>query len=95
MATNDADELVPFQNVTLMSSTGSALFCEVAGKRVWLPRRHISGKLYCIGDRATLLIRRWVACDRRLLRPPRLCRVSVLAPSMARRRHAAQLHLVR
>jgi hypothetical protein len=96
MATaDDADDLVPFRNVTVISSTGSALLCGVGGKSVWLPRRHISGRLRCMGDRGTLLIRRWVARDRRLLRPLRTGAVSALGPSLLRRRLAGQLHLVR
>jgi hypothetical protein len=96
MATaDDADDLVRFRNVTVISSTGTALFCGVGGKSVWLPRRHISGRLRCMGDRGTLLIRRWVAHDRRLLRPPGTGVVSALGPSVSWRRLAAQLHLVR
>ena len=96
MATaDDADDLVRFRNVTVISSTGTALFCGVGGKSVWLPRRHISGRLRCMGDRGTLLIRRWIARDRHLLRPSGTAAGSVLAPSMARRRLAARLHLVR
>jgi hypothetical protein len=96
MATaDDADDLVPFRNVTLISSTATALFCRIGGKSVWLPRRHIGGRPCCMGDRGTLLIRRWVARDRRLLRPPGTAACSALGPSMSRRRLAAQLHLVR
>jgi hypothetical protein len=91
----DADDLVPFRNVTVISSTGTSLFCGVGGKSVWLPRRHISGRLCCMGDRGTLLIRRWVARDRRLLRASGTAAASVLGPSVARRRLAARLHLVR
>jgi len=92
---DNADDLVRFRNVTVISSTATALFCGVGGKSVWLPRRHISGRLSCMGDRGTLLIRRWVAHDRSLLRPPASVAVSVLGPSMSRRRLAATLHLVR
>jgi len=91
----DADDLVPFRNVTVISSTGTAMFCGVGGKSVWLPRRHVSGRLCCMGDRGTLLIRRWVARDRHLLHPPETVAVSALGSSTARRRLAAQLHLVR
>ena len=92
---DNADDLVRFRNVTVISSTATALFCGVGGKSVWLPRRHISGRLSSMGDRGTLLIRRWVAHDRSLLRPPARVAVSVLGPSMSRRRLAAPLHLVR
>jgi hypothetical protein len=96
MATTDhADDLVPFRNVTVISSTGTALLCLVGGKSVWLPRRHISGRLRCMGDRGTLLIRRWIARDRRLLRPLGTAAVSALGRSMSLRRLAAPLHLVR
>jgi len=95
MATaDDADDLVRFRNVTVISSTGTALFCGVGGKSVWLPRRHISGRLRCMGDRGTLLIRRWVARDRHLLRPPGTAAVSALGPSVSWRRLMAQLHSV-
>ncbi len=95
MATADnADDLVRFRNVTVISSTGTALFCGVGGKSVWLPRRHISGRLRCMGDRGTLLIRRWVARDRHLLRPPGTAAVSALGPSVSWRRLMAQLHSV-
>ena len=46
MATaDDADDLMPFRNVTVIGSTATALLCGVGGKSVWLPRRHISGRL--------------------------------------------------
>jgi len=92
---DDADDLVPFRNVTIISSTGTSLFCGVGGKNVWLPRRHVSGRLYTMGDRGTLLIRRWVARDRHLLRPPETAATAVLGASMSRRRLATGLHLVR
>jgi hypothetical protein len=67
MATDDADELVPFHDVRVIRSTGPALLCRVGEKSVWLPRYHISGKLWCTGDRGRLFIRRWVARDRNLI----------------------------
>jgi hypothetical protein len=70
MAADDADELVVFQDVRVFGSTPSALLCQIGEKRVWLPRGHITGKLWCTGDRGKLLIRRWVARDRRLIDPP-------------------------
>jgi len=48
-----------------------------------------------MGDRGTLLIRRWVARDRHLLRPPGTAAVSALGPSVSWRRLVAQLHSVR
>jgi hypothetical protein len=90
---DDADDLVPFRNVTIISSTGSALLCGVGGKSVWLPRKHTSGRLWCMGDRGTLLIRRWVARDRRLVSPRGPAAVSALGQSKPWRRLATQLRL--
>jgi hypothetical protein len=67
MARDDADDLVMFQDVTVIRSTAPALLCRIGGRKVWLPRGHISGKLWCVGDRGKLLIRRWVARDRHLI----------------------------
>ena len=69
MATEDAnaDDLVPFKDVRVIMSTAPALLCRIGGKNVWLPRSHISGKLWCTGDRGKLFIRRWVARDRKLI----------------------------
>ena len=96
MATvNDGDDLVTFRNVTVISSTATSLFCRVGSRSVWLPRRHLSGKLWGMGDRGTLLIRRWIARDRHLVRSLRTAAVPTLAPSMPWRRLVAPLHLVR
>ena len=67
MVTHDADDLVPFEDVKVIRSTAPALFCRIGEKSVWLPRWHISGKLWCTGDRGKLFIRRWVARDRNLI----------------------------
>ena len=67
MLADDADELVTFGDVRVIESTAPALLCQIGDRRVWLPRRHISGKLWCTGDRGKLLIRRWVARDRQLI----------------------------
>lgn len=67
MAAHDPDDLVPFDDVKVIRSTGPALFCRIGEKSVWLPRWHISGKLWCTGDRGKLFIRRWVARDRNLI----------------------------
>jgi hypothetical protein len=56
MATADGD-LVPFQDVRVSRSTAPALLCGIGEKSVWLLRWHISGKLWCTGDRGTLFIR--------------------------------------
>src|ERR1700745_1661261 len=68
MPTDDLDlDLVPFQDVRVIRSTAPALLCRIGEKSVWLPRWHISGKLWCTGDRGKLFIRRWVARDRSLI----------------------------
>lgn len=67
MATEDADDLVQFEDVRVIRSTPPALLCRIGGRSVWLPRGHISGKLWCTGDRGRLYIRRWVARDRQLI----------------------------
>ena len=67
MVTNESDDLLLFSDVHVLRSTPPALFCRVAGRTVWLPRGHISGKLWCAGDRGKLFIRRWVARDRNLV----------------------------
>src|SRR5262245_64291630 len=69
MATGSADDLVPFLNVRVIRSTVPALLCRIGQKSVWLPRGHISGRLWCVGDRGKLLIRRWGARDRHLIDP--------------------------
>jgi hypothetical protein len=65
--TDDADELVPFQDVRIIRSTAPAMFCRIGERNVWLPRGHISGNLWSAGDRGKLFIRRWVARDRHLI----------------------------
>jgi len=94
MATEKADDLVPFLDVRVIRSTAPALFCRIGAKSVWLPRWHISGKLWCTGDRGKLFIRRWVARDRNLI--DRHGGAIASAPSLLRRRLLkAHLHLVR
>ena len=92
---DDGDDLVTFRNVRIISATASSLFCGIAGRNVWLPRRHVSGRLCCLGDRGTLLIRRWVARDRKLIHPLAVAPDPPLGPSMPWRRLLAPLHLVR
>ncbi len=67
MVRDNADDLVPFQDVSVIRSTAPALLCLIGEKSVWLPREHISGRLWCTGDRGQLFIRRWVARDRHLI----------------------------
>jgi hypothetical protein len=66
----DADDLVEFRRVRIVRSTAPALLCRIGGREVWLPRHHISGRLWCSGDCGTLFIRRWLALDRHLLADP-------------------------
>jgi hypothetical protein len=67
MSTENCDDLVPFEDVRVVRSTAQALLCLIREKSVWLPRWHISGKLWCTGDRGKLFIRRWLARDRKLI----------------------------
>ena len=67
MDLQEDDDLVVFRDVRVVRATASALLCRVGERSVWLPRAHISGKLWCDNDRGTLFIRRWVARDRKLL----------------------------
>jgi len=94
MATDNADDLVPFQDVRVIRSTAPALLCRIGEKSVWLPRGHISGRLWCAGDRGKLFIRRWVARDRHLID---LLGVAIgsPAPSLSPPRLPGQLHLLR
>ena len=94
MATNNADDLVPFQDVRVIRSTAPALLCRIGEKSVWLPRGHISGRLWCAGDRGKLFIRRWVALDRQLI-DLHGAAITSLTPSLSRPRLPGQLHLVR
>jgi hypothetical protein len=93
MATENADDLVPFHNVRVIRSTPPALLCRIGRKNVWLPREHISGRLWCIGNRGKLFIRRWVACDRNLMEFDGPIKVPVV--SLSRLRLASRLRLVR
>jgi hypothetical protein len=95
MIEDHADELVAFANVRVIRSTAPALFCKIGDKRVWLPRRHISGRLLCRGDRGSLLIRRWVARDRCLFDVAGSPTLALPAASLLRRRLASSLQLVR
>jgi hypothetical protein len=94
MATDDADDLVAFQDVRVIRSTAPALLCRIGDRSVWLPRGHISGKLWCTGDRGKLFVRRWVARDRHLIDPHETA-ISSLAPAISPSRLPVRLHLVR
>ena len=95
MTVNDPDAFCVFQDVRVLRSTAPALLCRIGSKRVWLPRRHIAGNLWCTGDRGKLSIRRWVALDRQLIHPPGTFAVLSLVRSPSRRRLPPLLHLVR
>jgi hypothetical protein len=69
MGDGDANELLAFEHVRVLNVTSGALRCLIGGKRVWLPREHIKGALWCRGDSGRLLIRRWVALARNLTLP--------------------------
>jgi len=94
MASDDGDDLVTFRDVRVIRSTAPALLCRIGSRSVWLPRWHVSGKLWCTGDRGKLLIRRWVARERQLID---LHGAPIASPVAAilRPRLPAQLHLVR
>jgi len=87
MVSEDADELVLFSDVRVMASTGGALLCRISGKDVWLPRWHVSGKLWRVGDRGKLFVRRWVASERNLAAPhrPSLASLSIAPASLPAR----------
>ena len=95
MTVDDADDFVPFQDVRVIRSTAPALLCGIRDKRVWLSRAHISGKLWCTGDRGTLFIRRWVARDRRLIDPQEPDAVPLPEQSISQRRFPGRLRMVR
>jgi hypothetical protein len=69
MTIRKGDELVAFERVRVLCSTAGALQCAIGAKHVWLPREHIKGRLWSPGDYGTLLVRRWIALDRRLAIP--------------------------
>jgi hypothetical protein len=95
MATDDVDDLVLFQDVRIIRTTAPALLCRIGDKSVWLPRLHISGKLWCTGDRGKLFIRRWVARDRHLMAPDGAATASSSAPSLSPGYAPDQLRVVR
>ena len=92
MVSEDADELVLFSDVRVTAATAAALRCRISGKDVWLPRWHVSGKLWRVGDRGKLFVRRWVASDRHLAVP---LRPSLASPSISPASLPARLRVVR
>ena len=93
MIVDDADDLVAFEDVRVIKSTAPALLCAIGNRHVWLPRRHIAGKLWCTGDRGKLFIRRWVARDRGLIEPLETP-VEVPVGTTSPRRGTGRLYLV-
>ena len=86
MRYGDANELLAFDHVRVLSVMPGALRCLVAGKRVWLPRHHIKGALWCRGDSGRLMVRRWVAVERNLTLPvPAVVRLTCESVSAALR----------
>jgi hypothetical protein len=83
MVIEDADDLVLFEDVRVIRSTAPALLCRIGEKSVWLQRWHISGKLWCTGDRGRLFIRRWVARDRKLI-DAQVAAIPSSVPSLSR-----------
>jgi hypothetical protein len=69
MRERDANELLAFEHVRVLNVTSGALRCLIGDRRVWLPREHVKGSLWCRGDSGKLLVRRWVALDRHLALP--------------------------
>ena len=94
MVTEDADDLVLFQDVRVIMSTPPALLLRIGGRSPWLSRTHISGKLWCTGDRGKLYVRRRVARERN---PIDLhgAAISSPEPSIVRSPLPVELHLVR
>lgn len=93
MDADTADDLIPFDDVRVIRVSASAVLCRIGERSVWLPRGHISGRLWCAGNRGKLLIRRWVALDRHLIdlqgNP-----IETPPASLSRVRHLGRLHLV-
>jgi len=94
METDHADDLIPFLDVRVVRATASSLLCRVGERSVWLSRAHVSGKLWCSGDRGKLFIRRWVALDRNLI-DVHGAAVLPRVTASSRSRLPRQLHLVR
>ncbi len=65
-----ADDLVRFREVVVLRSTAAALLFRIRGRRIWLLRSQISGKLWHTGDRGQLFVRRSVVVDQKLGEAP-------------------------
>ena len=69
MRDGDPNELLVFEQVRVLNVAAGALRCLIGNRRVWLPREHIKGALWCRGDVGRLLVRRWIAIARNLTFP--------------------------
>jgi hypothetical protein len=99
MRDGTANELLAFEHVRVLNVTPGALRCLIGGKRIWLPREHIKGTLWCRGDSGRLLVRRWVALDRHLTVPSAPASVRLSCQPLRgipppRRLHLLRPHLV-
>jgi hypothetical protein len=69
MRDGDPNERLVFEQVRVVNVAAGALRCLIGNRRVWLPREHIKGALWCRGDIGRLLLRRWIAIARDLTFP--------------------------
>jgi hypothetical protein len=95
MRDGDANELLAFENVRVLNVTPGALRCLIGSKRVWLPREHVKGNLWCRGDTGRLLVRRWVALDRHLAFSGAPCVIRLIGPPRQHEPSPRRLHLLR
>ena len=95
MRDGDANQLWAYDNVRVLDVTAGALRCLIGDKRVWLPRQHVKGTLYCRGDSGTLLVRRWVALDRQLAVPDPSAMVRLVCQPLTGVPAPRHLHLLR
>lgn len=85
MVGTDGDDLIRFPDVHVIRATIPAMLCAVGGKRVWIARRHVSGKLWCAGDRGALFLRRSLARELDLLPPARTADIVPIGPTAGHR----------
>lgn len=93
MVADDPNGFVGFDNVRVIRSTAPAVEFRIGERSIWLPRIHIRGTFWGRGDHGKLLLRRWVARDRRLIGPDGA--ITVAVRSVSRSARSAGLHLVR
>jgi hypothetical protein len=85
MVAADGDELIRFPDVHVIRATAPAMLCAIGEKRVWISRRHVSGKLWCAGDRGALFLRRSLARELDLIPPARTADVVPIGPTARHR----------